>query len=383
MTLNQERLNDIAISVGMDNPNFKDRLELIIEHIEPIIKKAVILAESFPKNRDENKQILSTVSDDCPFIVFETTLDRILGEADALLEQKKAGEVVDPMSELSELYEFWDHGFERGIRIKNWPFFSNHYRIARREMNIVTGYPSSGKSEFMDAMLVELALQENWRFAVFSPENYPHVIHYEKLLSKYNKMPFHKPITPSGRDRMTKADVARDINWVQDHFAMLKPDEDNINLEAILSLAKTAKKTKGIDGLIIDPWNEIAHTKPKDESETDYIGRSLMLCRRFARNNDIALWIVAHPYKPTPRDDGTYPIPTPYSISGSAHWANKADNCISIYRCLDHVEVYVQKIKFKMRGETGMVKFTYDKVNGCYNEINDSIKQGFGGSNDN
>jgi twinkle protein len=375
MKLNEERINEIAITVGMDNPNFKNEFSLIVEGMAWLVIKAIIMAESFPKERKESLRILSTLSDDLPFMVFESTLERIMNEVDLYLEEKSAGAVVDPQSELSDLFEFYEHGFERGIKIKAWPYLANHYRIARREMTIVTGYPSSGKSEFMDALLVELAMQENWKFAVFSPENFPHVIHYEKLLSKYNKMPFHAPLGYSGQPRMTKDDVARDINWVQDHFSMLKPDEDNINLDAILALAKTAKKTKGIDGLIIDPWNEISHTKPKDESETDYIGRSLMTCRRFARNNDIALWVVAHPYKPTPKDDGSFPIPTPYSISGSAHWANKADNCLAVYRTANDVEVYVQKIKFKMRGKIGMVKFEYDKVNGRYTEINDSVRQ--------
>jgi twinkle protein len=369
--INTDRLHDLAVYVGMENPNFSGKLDIIMSGIEPILRKAVILAETFPDERDDNHQILSSAADALPFTIFAATIDRIMDEAKDLLEEDRAGSAVGPMEEIESVYDFYDNGFDAGIKLNSWPHFSEHYRIARRELNVVTGYYGSGKSEFLDAIGVELALQENWKFAIFSPENFPHAIHYEKWLSKYNGKPFHRGPT----ERMNKIEVAEGMNWVHDHVVMLHPHEDNITLDSILSLAKKTNENWGIDGLIIDPWNEISHAKPRDESETDYIGRALMLCRRFARNNNIALWIAAHPYKPIPKEDGTFNVPTPYSISGSAHWANKSDNCLTVFRKADSVEIHIQKIKFKMRGEVGVVNFKYDKINGRYEEINDSIKQ--------
>ena len=149
---------------------------------------------------------------------------------------------------------------------------------------------------------------------------------------------------------------------------MIKPHEDNINLDSVLQLARKAVDKNKIDLLLIDPWNELETARRDGQSETDHIGESLMKCRRFARNNDIALWIVAHPQKLRQNDDGGYDVPGAYSISGSAHWANKSDNLLTIYRTPDNVEVHIKKIKFKMRGEVGRVDFKYDRVSGRYTE---------------
>lgn len=159
------------------------------------------------------------------------------------------------------------------------------------------------------------------------------------------------------------------MGWVDEHFTMIQPHEDNICLDAILSLAKRAIDKRKIDLLLIDPWNELENARKDGQSETDHIGESLMKCRRFARMHDIALWIVAHPYKPKPNKEGGYDVPGPYSISGSAHWANKADNCVTVFRQPDKVTVYIQKVKFKMRGQIGSVDFFYDKVTGRYTEL--------------
>jgi hypothetical protein len=52
------------------------------------------------------------------------------------------------------------------------------------ELTIVTGLSNSGKSEWLDALTVNLARQYGWRIAVCSLENTP-VEHGRKLMEKY------------------------------------------------------------------------------------------------------------------------------------------------------------------------------------------------------
>ena len=69
--------------------------------------------------------------------------------------------------------------------------------------------------------------------------------------------------------------------------------------------------------------------------------------------------------------DGTYPVPTPYDIAGSAHFRNKADNCICIHRNFEdeYTEFISQKIRFKEIGKIGKQKLEYNVANGRYKEI--------------
>jgi twinkle protein len=79
---------------------------------------------------------------------------------------------------------------------------------------------------------------------------------------------------------------------------------------------------------------------------------------------------VAHPQKLYRLKDNTYPVPTPYDISGSAHWRNKADNCLTVWRDLDDeghaVHLHVMKIRFREVGHIGEVTLQFNPRNGRY-----------------
>lgn len=64
-------------------------------------------------------------------------------------------------------------------------------------------------------------------------------------------------------------------------------------------------------------------------------------------------------------------VPTPYDISGSANWFNKADNAITIHRHRseddDYVGVHVHKIRFQYKnGKPGIGKLNYNIRTGKY-----------------
>jgi len=65
-----------------------------------------------------------------------------------------------------------------------------------------------------------------------------------------------------------------------------------------------------------------------------------------------------------------YRVPTPYDIAGSAHWRNKADNAITVYRNFDSdvVDIHIQKIRFKEIGKVGLAQLRYEFSTGRYKE---------------
>ena len=193
--------------------------------------------------------------------------------------------------------------------------------IAESWLSVVTGIPASGKSEFIDAIAVNLAMRHSWRFALCSFENPPEH-HLSKLAEKYLGLPFWD----GPRQRMTEAELRRAMDWLADYFHLIRFDDEVPTIEAILDKAAAAVVRHGIRGLVIDPYNEIEHRRPVNMSETEYVSQILGRVRRFADNHGLHIWFVAHP-RIMRRDkaDGPFPVPTLYDISGSANWANKAD----------------------------------------------------------
>ena len=86
----------------------------------------------------------------------------------------------------------------------------------------------------------------------------------------------------------------------------------------------------------------------------------------------VHVWIVAHPAKLYREKDGRYPVPTLYDISGSAHWRNKTDNGLCVWRDFaseqSAVEVHVQKVRFRQVGKLGMAELHFDHVTHTYRD---------------
>ena len=268
------------------------------------------------------------------------------------------------------LQAYYDHGLPRGD-LTGWPSVDRHYTVRPGQMTIVTGIPSHGKSEWLDALMVNLT--PHWQFVVFSPENFPHELHISKILEKWHR----KPFGPGPVERIQPDELMDGIGYMDHCFGFFKPALD-LQVPNVVSILNEAaawfeKRPPGQKrGVVIDPWNELDHMRPQALSETEYISQTLSSVRQWAREFDVHVWIVAHPMKLQKDRDGGYPVPTPYDISGSAHWRNKADNCLAIWRDVvadnQVVQLHVQKVRFKHLGRAGVVELRYDRVTGRYDE---------------
>lgn len=288
---------------------------------------------------------------------------------------------VAGIHEFSEVEDRFDDLYRTGLRpgfSTGWPSVDPFYTVKPGQWTMLTGIPGHGKSSWLDGLMVNMAEMNNWRFGVFSPENQPVERHFASLLEKRLAKPFSRGQTT----RISTGEKNLMKRWLDDHFKMILPDEENGSwtLDSVLRLAKLLVYRHGIRGLIIDPWNELDHSRSASISETQHISECLTKIRRFARLYDVHVWIVAHPTKLMKNADGKYPVPTPYDVSGGANWRNKADNAISIYRNPDEedfdiTDIYVQKIRFREVGSIGLSSLRTDRASGAYFDDIDQNKR--------
>lgn len=265
-----------------------------------------------------------------------------------------------------QLIDLYENGLEKGVST-GWDSLDAHYLVRPGCFSVVTGIPGSGKSNWLDAMMVNIAKRHGWRFAIFSPENQPLEDHMARIVEKFIGAPFREGLT----QRMTREELEYATDWAKDHFQWILPEDDHEwTVDNILETARGLVRRHGIRGLVIDPWNEL-ETQRGEFSETEFIGICLKRARQFARRYGIHLWIVAHPAKMYRDKDGSYPVPSLWDISGSAHWRNKSDSGVVIYRDLSNpeskqVEIHVQKQRFRQDGAMGMVSLSYGPLTGTY-----------------
>lgn len=276
-------------------------------------------------------------------------------------------EVQDLSDKIDQLYET---GFEKGVST-SWVNLDQYYSVRPGEFTVVTGIPNSGKSNFVDDLCVQLAKNQGWRIAVFSPENQPLEDHMSRVIEKWASQPFNDGPTP----RMDRHTLDQCKAAVNEHFSWILPDEDaDWTVDEVIDRAKSLVFRKGIRGLIVDPWNELEHIRPHNITETEYISQQLKRIRQFGRKYGVHVWVIAHPQKLYKASDGSYPVPTMYDISGSAHWRNKADNGLCVWRDLSDntsqlVEIHVQKVRFRQIGKIGMAELRYQKATATYIEV--------------
>jgi len=251
--------------------------------------------------------------------------------------------------------------------LSGWPSLNQFYTIASRQCTLVTGIPGMGKSEWLDALMVNLAVNYGWTFAVFSPENHPIELHVSKLIEKYVGEPFRM-----GPSRRMDAQRAKEgALWVLERFIFLEPAYRDY--QTLMGAAVRYRCASEKFGVVLDPWNTLEHLRPSNLSETEYISATLTDLTQWTRSANLHLWIVAHPAKIYKGADGKRSIPTPYDIAGSAHWYNKADNIICVHRDQAEgnslVQVWVQKVRFKHIGRVGGVELHYDPITGRYADL--------------
>ena len=266
---------------------------------------------------------------------------------------------VDYFDDVREIYA---NGHGRGAST-GMPAIDDLFTIAEGQLSIVTGMPSSGKSEFIDQIMVNLAQRESWKFAVCSFENPPHM-HIAKLAEKVTGKPFYDGLGP----RMTEEDLADAVEFINDHFVFLESKDGGMStIESVIDRTKQAVMRLGVRGLVIDPYNYIEQTGAEEHSGISYM---LSKITSFAKAHGIHVWFVAHPQKMYPKEDGTYAVPKGMNISGSAAWFAKADLGITVHRAEDCVEIHCWKSRFKWVGQQGMACLTYNLSNGRYEGFN-------------
>tara|TARA_R110001583_G_scaffold21993_11_gene82986 strand:+ start:351 stop:2090 length:1740 start_codon:yes stop_codon:yes gene_type:complete len=266
---------------------------------------------------------------------------------------------VDYFDDVKEIYA---NGHGRGAST-GMPAIDDLFTVAEGQLSIVTGMPSSGKSEFIDQVMINLAQRESWKFAVCSFENPPHM-HIAKLAEKVTGKPFYDGLGP----RMTEGELADAIEFINDHFVFLESKDGGMStIDSVIDRTKQAVMRLGVRGLIIDPYNYIEQTGAEEHSG---ISHMLSKITSFAKAHGIHVWFVAHPQKMYPKEDGTYTVPKGMNISGSAAWFAKADLGITVHRTEDCVEIHCWKSRFKWVGQQGVACLSYNLSNGRYEGFN-------------
>ena len=259
----------------------------------------------------------------------------------------------------NEITDFVKNGFKPGFQV-GLPNFDEIFSTYTKQFITVTGIPSSGKSDFVDQMVVGYNQQYGWKTAFASPENQPTYLHAHKLMRKvWGDMP---NVGDIGGAKWNE--VAEHVN---DHFYFI--DMDKYDLDSVLRKGAELVKRKGIKCLVIDHYNKVRDINAKTDDVNRYTMDYLMKIETFAKKYDCLVFIVAHPTKMMKGQDGKIQEPTMYNIKGGGEWYDASYHGLLVHRDYDAgtTKVKVLKVKFQNLGENGAeAHFTWDRASGRF-----------------
>jgi len=362
--------NAISVPNGATlNSNNLEYLDNCIDYFEDKEKVILALDSDEPGQALQRELIRRLGAETCFLATFNDCKDAneyLLehGKDELLFRIEKAKPVplenVTTFKDIEDdITDFVENGFKPGFQI-GLSNFDNIFSTYTKQFITVTGIPSSGKSDFVDQMVVGYNQNYGWKTAFASPENAPTYLHAHKLMRKvWGDMP-------------SKYDIRGDKwNQVADHINgnYFFIDMERYTLESVLRKGAELVKRKGIKCLVIDPFNKVRDVDCQTEDVNRYTMEYLTKIETFAKKFDVLVFIVAHPTKMYKNSDGKIEEPTMYNIKGGGEWYDASYHGLLVHRDYEAktTKVKVLKVKFQNLGENqGEAFFTWESRSGSF-----------------
>ena len=232
----------------------------------------------------------------------------------------------DISNQIAQIYAV---GYEKLNGI-NAPVLDYHFKLKRKEISLISGFGNMGKSTKMLWILLNRAILYNEKFAIYSPESAPAEEWYLELV----EMLAGCDCSAMNTNRPDKETFDYYFKFVGEHFYFVYPEKVSPTAETIKETFLELIIKYKIDGVVIDPFNQLYHDRKGITREDFYLEELLSDFTRFAEQNNIFFLIVAHPKGSSivVEKDGNYREPSMYDIAGGAMWANKMHNILFYHR---------------------------------------------------
>ena len=268
-----------------------------------------------------------------------------------------------------EFEEYLLNGMKQGYTIGK-PHFDDIFSTYTSQYIVVTGEPSSGKSDWVDEMVIGYNKIYGWKTAYASKENKPNKIHAGKLVAKLSGGWINK------QEQI-------DTSWFKEAKQKLHDDfkfidlKDSYDLKSVLSKAGELVKRYGIKVLVIDPYNKVRLKESLNKNTNEYTNDYFNEIDDFCAKYDVLVIVVMHPVKVMAKNGVKEEI-TAYHIKGGGEVYDMTPHILCVDRDydFDSVSIKVLKVKFHHLGKNKeKVFFKWNSRSGRYSQFDQPITE--------
>lgn len=321
-----------------------------------------------------NKQLFATAEfekGNLVDVVSRKTVETTVN-SDLFDETVKPKDVIFGQDVREDAMNIYDNGYEslKGIGVDQ---VDRHFKFKPGEITLISGIGNYGKSTYWGWILLMRCIVHGDKFAIFSPEENPAQEFYFNLTEMLigSNCAYDTRYSPETlMERPDRAIFQRAYDWISDHIFFVYPETIAPTPEYIKERFLELIIKKRVNGVLIDPFNQLTNDYSKNGARTDkYLETFLSDCKRFAQANNVFFNIIAHPKQMIKQQDGNYPCPDVFDIADGAMWNNKMDNILIYHRPVHQTspldplcEFHSKKIRRqKTVGAKGYYDFQYDR----------------------
>lgn len=232
------------------------------------------------------------------------------------------------------------------------PSLDEYFLFKEGNLVIVNGTDGTGKSVFIWWLMMIAAMYHGWRGIIFSSENT-----LGSFMRKMIQYYWGKQLPRSSNYAMNDTEYKIAKKFVEDHFTLIKAQEDLYNYKDIINMIKKTRKMGNYKYAMIDPYNslkiDLSGFSKLSTHEYHYEGISEI--KAYGQKNNFGWYVNMHAVTAAARakdGDKKYPIaPLKADTEGGQKFANKADDFLTVHRVVGHptewmiTELHVRKIK--------------------------------------
>jgi twinkle protein len=208
------------------------------------------------------------------------------------------------------------------------PLIDDAWKWRETEFTLFTGNNQDGKSLFMRYLALIKGLEEDWKTAIYAPEDWPATKFFDELVFTASGISTDKENIYHLKEEQYRK-VCRQI---KPYFTFVNIRPPHNTLENILNAFIPIIEDKGIKIVIIDPLIKITRPAAYVDRDAAWAQYVQAICVDFARRYNICLILVLHQLTPALGADGRYLKPDKYKIKGGGNFSDGADNVMYMQR---------------------------------------------------
>ena len=229
-----------------------------------------------------------------------------------------------------------------------------HFKWMPGYTNLFTGWPGSGKSEFVRQLLLLQAVLGGKKSLIFAPEDMPKESWFDALI---HSLTGQDP-DPESTNPLPRAYYQRAREFVREYFHVVVCPKGAAKTPAyILDVFEAGRAKNGYTHFVLDPWNKCDHSGMMAAGGFQpYLTKELGNLTEWCTAAQTCLTLIAHPAKKQRQRGEAREVPDSDGVSGGATWDDMMFTINAIYRPNVHqvrndsaVAFYNHKIKSHRR----------------------------------